>query len=323
MRWYVNDASLQGQYADAQSFEILIRGIIRLRSALEVMRLRFFTSHTFRDRLVSPTRRVREVVQSSSDADFRRAVLSWLDRNGPFVEGDRLHEGDDYFEYSGLDVTDTGLGEATRRKKANEDAASFSFVGGAIPFDLTPLLVDHGLCDDRLGCYEVDNCWTLEQLEASGIGYERPASSWKELVESARRRFPRLIIPDNIYQDQRLSREPFNAAIRDRALVLLSRLDLYMSDRTAAGAEGEIARSVINNFFTGERALFTGESPSNIRDFAQELTFPDPLNADQAILAHWHGKISHRFFRMHFEWPVPAGRGQLKVLYLGPKLTKG
>jgi hypothetical protein len=43
MRWYVNDAPLQGQYADVRSFEIIIRGMIRLRSALEVLRLGFFT----------------------------------------------------------------------------------------------------------------------------------------------------------------------------------------------------------------------------------------------------------------------------------------
>src|SRR5947209_7796318 len=98
MRWYVSDASLQGQYADAKSFEILIRGVIRLRSAFEVLRLGVFTTHTFRERLVSPARTVREVVQNSSDADFRRAVLSWLDRNGPFIEDDRLYESDDYFE---------------------------------------------------------------------------------------------------------------------------------------------------------------------------------------------------------------------------------
>jgi hypothetical protein len=35
-----------------------------------------------------------------------------------------------------------------------------------------------------------------------------------------------------------------------------------------------------------------------------------------------HGKISHRYFRLHFEWPVPSGAEQIKVLYIGPKLTK-
>jgi hypothetical protein len=72
----------------------------------------------------------------------------------------------------------------------------------------------------------------------------------------------------------------------------------------------------------GDRALFSGESPSNQAKFRQELTFQDPAAACRANFAHWHRKISYRFFRLHFEWPVPAEATQLKVVYLGPKLTK-
>lgn len=323
MRWYVNDISLQGQYLDDRLFEGTVREILSLRARIEGLRTGFFTSRSFRERFVSPNLRVREVFQRSRDADFRRAVLSWLDRNGPFTEDDRLAEPDDYFEYNGIDVTDTGLGEAARRTKARQPVATFSFIGGQMPFDIAPLLVDHGLHGDRIGRHEVENLWTLDQFANAAINCRAPVTSWKGLVESARQRFPWLVIPDSVYQDQRLAREPFDAAIRDRTFALLSHLNLYMSDRLPTGAEGETARSVIDNFFTGERALFTGESPSNRRNFAQELTFSDPSAADRMIDAHWHGKISHRFFRMHFEWPVPTGSTRLKVLYLGPKLTKG
>ena len=50
--------------------------------------------------------------------------------------------------------------------------------------------------------------------------------------------------------------------------------------------------------------------------------FADPEIEGREIFAHWHGKIKHRYFRMHFEWPVPRQATLLKVLYLGPKLTK-
>jgi hypothetical protein len=40
------------------------------------------------------------------------------------------------------------------------------------------------------------------------------------------------------------------------------------------------------------------------------------------VFAPWHGKISHRYFRMHFEWPLAPERRKLPVLYLGPKITK-
>jgi hypothetical protein len=321
VRWYINDASLRGQYADALQFEGVVRALLLTRSRIESLRGGLSTTRTLRERPVTQNLNVRETVQRAADPEYRRAVLSWLDRSGPFVEDDRAPEEDDYFEYAGLDITDSGLGEAARRVKASELATTFSFVGSNPSFELTPLAVEHGLPDDRLGIYNVENSWTVDQLRNSAIAAATPATSWKLLIETARQRFPRLILPDSIFNDGRLAREPFEAAIRDRVLSLLGHLDLYMSDRQPNGAEGPISQSVINNFFTGENALFTGESPSNQRDYRDVLTFPDPDGGD-GIFAHWHGKIRHRFFRMHFEWPVPAGATYLKIVYLGPKLTK-
>jgi hypothetical protein len=129
-------------------------------------------------------------------------------------------------------------------------------------------------------------------------------------------------LPNSIYEDERLAREPFDAVIRDRVIALLGYLDLYVSNLQPNGAEGIIAQQIVRDHFVGDRALFSGESPTNQRQFLRELTFDDPDNSGQSIFAHWHGKISHRYFRLHFEWPVPAGATVLKVVYLGPKITK-
>ncbi len=81
---------------------------------------------------------IRDAMRASRDGDLRRAVLNWVDRTGPYVEDDRLAEADDYFEYASLDITDSGLGEATRRIKAGDRAQTFSFEGGTIRFcDIT------------------------------------------------------------------------------------------------------------------------------------------------------------------------------------------
>ena len=150
-----------------------------------------------------------------------------------------------------------------------------------------------------------------------------PVTTWRALVDNARERFSRLRIPDSIFQNAALAQEPFETAIRDRIMVLLAYLNDYMNDRAPGGAEGERARQIIRNFFVGERAHFTGESPSNQRKFKSELTFPDPEFPSRFIFAHWHAKISHRFFRVHFQWPVPSDATKLSIVYIGPKLTKG
>ena len=323
MRWYVNDVSLQGQFADLPAFEGILRGLIGARARIERLSRDLRTTRTLTERFVSTGMTIREAMGTSRDRDLRRAVLVWLDRTGPYVEDDRQEEADDYFEYADLDITDSGLGEAARRIKAGAQALTFSFEGGTIQFAISPLLVDHGLAEARLGICGVENVWTVDDLTKSAVNEGPPITSWRKLVDAARERFPRLVIPDSVHQNAALAREPFEAIIRDRALTLFGYLNAYMAGRGPDGAEGPAAREVVERFFVGDRALFTAESATNQKDFKTELTFPDPDDSDRVIFAHWHGKISHRFFRMHFEWPVPAGGKKLKIVYLGPKLTKG
>ncbi len=98
-----------------------------------------------------------------------------------------------------------------------------------------------------------------------------------------------------------------------------------MSSLGEGGAPTPRSNEIVRDLFTnasGAEPWFTGESATNQKTYAVEMTFPDPENPSASIFAHWHGKIRHRFFRMHFEWPLPAGARKLKVLYLGPKLTK-
>jgi hypothetical protein len=250
-------------------------------------------------------------------------VLRWLDRAGPFVDDDRWPEIDDYFEFEGLDVTDTGLGEATRRVKAGEHAATFSFCGGPIDFTGALLTVFHGIPDERIGRYSVSNLCTFDAFRTGVSEAIPPPRNWLALIETARSRFPKLWLPDAIHQNDALAREAFDSIICDRTLVLLDILNCYMDARNPDGSESAQAQQIIQTHFAGDRAAFSGESPTNQRQFKQQLTFQDPATPTVSLFAHWHGKISHRVFRLHFMWPVPPGLDRLKVVYLGPKITKG
>ena len=322
MRWYVNDLSLQGQFPDGETIEQILQDLVSMRASIQVVRVNLRTTRSFPQRCVCNDVTLRIYLSRSANTDLRRAVLNWLDRSGPFVEDDRLPENDDYFEFEELDVSDTGLGEAARRVKSGEASSCFSFAGGVTDFTRSPLTVHHGLAGERLGVFDVANYWRTLDLRQAALQARMPATSWRELVETAREDFPLLLLPDSLYLNEAIAREPFDAVIRDRATELFRHLQSYMAGRDPDGVEGPRARTVIDNFFVGERALFTGESPSNRRVFRAELTFRDPQAPDRTIFAHWHGKISHRHFRLHFEWPVPPQVARLRVLYLGPKLTK-
>jgi hypothetical protein len=137
--------------------------------------------------------------------------------------------------------------------------------------------------------------------------------------------FPRLSFPNQFYTNQLLQGEPFSAVIADRVQELCRLLNEYMASRQGDGSDSGRTVEMVRAHFSGAagaRPLFTGESVSNQTAFRTQMTFPDPGSPGKDIFAHWHGKISHRYFRMHFEWPVPRGSRQMKVLYLGPKLTK-
>jgi hypothetical protein len=319
MRWYVNDASLQGQFADLALFESELRDLLGARSRVHSIMRNLRATRSLPGAMAGPGISVREFLQRSRDKDLRTAVFTWLDRTGPFVEDDRKEEDDDYFECMDIDVTMGGLGEAARRIKAGEDCATYSFEGGQSNFAIDPVEIDHGLPEQRLGRHAVRNYWNADRLVEHALASGPPISSWRDLVEGARARFRYLEIAE-LHHNEMLAREPFEASVRDRAFALMSMLDKYVAGRSPNGAEGPQSREIIDAHFTGERALFTGESTTNERVFRREMTFTSPGGDD--LFAPWHGKISHRFFRMHFEWPLSAKRQKLSILYLGPKITK-
>lgn len=319
MRWYLNDASLQGQFADLELFKSGLRDLLGARARVPAIKQNLRSTRSLQEALASPGVSVRQFLQRCRDRDFRIATFNWLDRTGPFVDDDRLEEQDDYFEYMGLEVTATGLGEATRRTKAGENCASYSFEGGSIDFANDPLEVDHGLVEERYGRYPVRNYWKPDVLVEHALESGPQIKTWQALIETARARFEHLDIGD-LHENPMLAREPFEASVRDRALTLMGLLNHYMSGRDASGAEGPQSREIIETHFTGVRALFTGESSTNEQKFRSEMTFV--AADDRTVFAPWHGKISHRYFRVHFEWPLAPERRKLPVLYLGPKITK-
>jgi hypothetical protein len=320
VHFYLNDASLQGQFENADQFREQMEALLAIRRRLPMLAA-MRTTPALANRCVIPGRTLRQVVSSWRGSATAGVLLNWVGKTGPFIDEDRLAETEDLFMCFGIEVTDGGLGEAARRRKALANAATMSFAGGEPNFAQMPLPVVHGFDDEPISTYPVDNYWTTDTLVAAVHALQPLPTNWREMVEAGRERFPSLILPDAIYEDGRLARDPFDAVIRDRVLVLLSILDAYMIARGPNGVEGPEAKEIIRTYFSGDRALFSPESPSNRRDHKANLTFSDPHGGPD-IFAHWHGKISHRCYRLHFEWPIPATAAELKIVYFGPKLTK-
>lgn len=318
---YLNESSLQGQFSTAEEFLKILQNLLKARCH-DTVKHSFFVCRNFNTGIVYNNVDVRNILFQSRNTDLRRLALSWIDRNGPFTDDARLSEDNDYFECYGIDVTENGLGEAARRKIANDNAFSFSFIGGVTNFQHTPLTVDHGLAEEPLGKYEIENIWEVDKLIEVSKNIITPPESWRELTETARLKFDHLTLPDTIFENPTLKREPFDSIICSQTMRLLGILNDYAKNRSPNGEENETARSICREFFTGDRALFSDESETNKRKFESDLTFSDPENSSLKILGSWHGKISRRYFRLHFQWPMPTRSKKLKIFYLGPKVTK-
>jgi len=314
---HINDLSLSGQYPDPHSFRGALEPLLQLRLKLPDLKEHLFCSRSICSRPATRTQDVQRAVLAVGETNYIRLVLTWLANAGPFWDDERYPNPDDYFRFESEDVTDQGLGEATRRRMTRVDAGVFSFQDGSSRFQHTPLPVDHGLQDDPLGQVQVPNCWLLSELQSA---FTKAPRSWSQVVEKAKSDFDQLVFSNLI--PSILSRYPFETAIVDRIFVLLDILQMVAMETNEDGALTEHGMEVIQEHFVGELALFTDESDQNKHNFKRELTFKDPEPSNSEIFCPWHGKIKRQQFRIHFQWPRPLGQKKIKVVYIGPKITK-
>jgi hypothetical protein len=314
---FLNDLSVAGQFADPAEFRTALQPLMQLRARRADLQRMLYCSSTFSLRPVTPVRSVREAIVETRDRLFIGLVLEWLGKSGPFWDADRFPNADDYFEFEEEDVTDQGLGEASRRRLGTLDSGVFSFIGGSSDrFKRTPLSVTHGLKEAPLGIVEVPNIWSLDDLEK--VADSRP-ESWKSMLDMVVERFDLLSISPEILSH--LDGQPFHAGIADRVFALLNVLNRLAHETKGNGSFTAGGIEIWQQHTVGDKAWFTDESDANKIEFESQLKFKDHQTGSK-LFCSWHGKIKINQFRIHFEWPRPTGQRLIKVMYVGPKITK-
>jgi hypothetical protein len=301
-------------------FQRALVTLLQLRARSGLVRGSLFISAIIGKRPVVGELTLMEAVYKSSEPLFRQSILQWFTKQGPFIDEDRQDIGEDYFSFRTHDVTDQGLGEAARRKIVGQEAGVFSFIGGKVDCTVDPLEVQQGLDEAPIGTVPVPNVWDLDILAARTVAALAPPSSWVELVDQCRAKYQELILSADIIYG--LHGEPFSAYVCERTFALLDVLDEYMKARLPNGERSPRCHEIVQTHFTGDKAWFTDESEANKRYFRDEMTFVDPTDPAKKIFAPWHGKIKTPQYRVHIEWPVPPQTNRIKVLYIGPKITK-
>ena len=253
--------------------------------------------------------------------DVRNQFFAWITKRGPFIEHDRQSIEDDLFFFGDSEVTDGSLGEAARRIVASFRAAVFSVIYEQRSlFAADPLTVIHGFHDEPIDYVDVPNYMDGSDL-ASALAHVLPEpQTWNELLSNCRQLYDRLLVGSHC--DEVLARRPYSPSIGRRVqelLAVLQRLMLAMNEDD--GSLTEAGNRLKEQYFVGERALFSDESSSRKTDkkTRNAFEFPDP-GGSGTLTCYWHGKISTQYFRIHFEWPVAPPRKNLKIVYIGPHI---
>ena len=296
MELIVNELSLEGQYANVESFVDGLDVLMQLRSVA-----RNHGRSVSCDKSMLHSKITKEMilpqVLSRLGINKRRALTSWLTR-GPFWEDSRKHSSTDVIELEDDIVTDYGLGEAAfRNAKYSEDCQMVSFSPSS--WDKEKLI---GSLETGDSTYEtqVDNHTSVESLDNKLRTSPVNIDSWAVLEEVSRGRSVTLVFSEDAFSH--LSPSPFVKSAANRIHELLGVLDFFAQSFDDNGSRTELGNSLYNQHFTGDKAWFSDSSGSEKKDFKEELTFQNPKDPDKTISCTWHGKVNNPKFRVHFSW---------------------
>lgn len=319
-RFYVNDLSINGGFRNHAEFEAAFNSLLRTRARSPYLRQHLYCSNGLSGRKVYEDVSMVQAL-NNVEHDARQRFFQWLTRVGPFIEDDRQAEDNDLFWFEDVEVQDMGLGEAARRICAGGASATFSFdQGSEYNFCIASIPVTHGLLDEPIAEINVQNFWEFSTLSEFVAGLEPTVESWGSMIEYCRRRHGNLLIGENCFGI--LKKIPFSSGICEAVITRIGVLQKIMENRGDDGSFNDEANELVEKHFTGSSAWFSDESSSNKAKFQQEMTFPDPADYRRRITCFWHGKVRQREFRIHFEWPVKPTDELLKIVYIGPKISK-
>ena len=318
-RIFLNEISLQGFPSD-DALRKAVKALLAARRDSPNLARVLFCSSLIGEIQARPGERLLASL-ARLERDDKAAVLNWLAKKGPFFDVEYDEIDNNLFHLYGIEVTDLGAGEAARYSLRGFDGRLLSFTHRSYPdFSVESLPVVHGFTDAPLSIVAVPNIHDFSHARLVADAAEPEPTSWPGLLDVCRRKYAGLIISS--YCDEVLSALTFYPAVSRRTIELLKVLNDLVSEMADDGSVSACGQEIIQSHFVGENAWFTDESDRNKRDFRTEMTFPDPTGSGKQLQCFWHGKIKTQQFRIHFEWPVPAGDNALKVAYIGPKISR-
>ena len=213
-------------------------------------------------------------------------------------------------------VTETGLGEADCRLFYKIDCGTVSM---STSLWLSEFLVVDWHENEDVKSIKVPNYWDAETLTEVLETSNKPLQSWEELEKTAKNRYPELTFSSESFKP--LRGHPFVAPAACQLLKRLAILQNFKNCFDENGKRTTQGQNMYQQYFTGDNAWFSDSSYTEKAKFKKDLTFSHPLEIAEPLFCPWHGKVKTLQLRIHFSWPIQAGK-LLYIAYVGPKITK-
>ena len=314
MELLLNDLSLHGQFPNIPAFRTAIHEVMSLRRVASGYGRELHSHRNIPNGQVSASASLYEALQTFPQSE-KRSLLQWLTRLGPFWEDAAEHDPDQLMDCGEEIVTETAVGEAAYCQSIGIGRGLVSFAPSE--WEYSPVTVKIG--SDFATNVDVPNFLRASDLEAALKEAAPPIASWAQLESVSRSTFKRLMFSDDCFSY--LDGQPFAPGPADRIRLRLGVLDQLMGAVDGSGERMAHGHRLYQSHFTGDRAWFSDSSDSEKREFARQLTFPNPHPAGEPLFCTWHGKVNNPPFRIHFAWPEHS-KAPLCVVYVGLKITR-
>lgn len=316
MRVFLNELALADAWTSTSSVHRPLTDILQARQRQPVLRDALYCAHAMGG-VRTPGGVPLSRAAQELPRDTRLQFFEWVAKHGPFVEDDREAIDEDLFFFEEDEVTDLGLGEAARRIRTEQRAATLSPVHtDQSRFVRDPLNIVQGFRDNPITEVAVPNYTKPEPLVEVLRTIDPEPDNWIDFLETCRRRFDLLRIGPHC--DDTLRHFPYVPSAARRIVQLLNVLQRVSAEMDLDGRLSPTGLEIRNTFFAGRRAWFSDESSARKRR-PRNFTFPDP-EGGQDIVCFWHGKVSTAAIRMYFDWPAQRGASRLRVVYIGPHI---
>ena len=316
MELIFNELSFHGQFYDLASFRNAIDRLMAIRQMVRRFGRELQCHRCIGWKNATPDLMVQQAVRTLS-IDKQRAFMQWVAKQGPFWEDIRQHSSDDWLQLKSdcEIVTDNAVGEAAfclfhqiSRGLISIDPSSWLF---------SPVVVEW-LHNSETKSIDVPNFWIPERIQKVLESSPITLKTWNDLEVVARLRYANLTFSGNAFTP--LIGHPFAKGAAERLLLRLAVLDELLDNIDQSGGWTPIGLKIYQEYFVGEKALFSDSTDGDKVRFKNELTFPHPNKIGESLFCTWHGKVKTPQLRIHFPWPMRLDE-PFYVVYIGPKIT--